>query len=952
MRPWGKDIRPLLVLALLLPSLASPILAAPKPAQPASPELAAPAETALAEPQAGDQGWVLDLAPGGFAPGSPAAVVVDEHSDRVYCGGSDGWLLAFDRRTHRQTARAKVDFAIQTLALDPEAGRLYAAGERYADQSHHVATLRLPALELERAGQIASRGMLRQLLTDPQAGRLYAVVLRPGTPDTADVVVLDAAGAPLGQQWALGASVVDAAFDAARGRLFALAPDYQAQAATVRVYSREGVQEDEAILGVRATRLLLDPERRRLYATADDGAAGRLEILDADSLVPRGSLAVSRQPSGLALDPQTGHLWLAGTRAAPTFEPVLEVVDPTALATTGLVSYSRPAATMSPRQMAVDAGVRRLWVANNDASLSVLDLDSRQPVFTAILSDILSDVAVDEGTGRIFVTSSNADTLYAVDPAGGVAGRVPVGRYPTSLRVDSASGRVFVLNQTARTITVVDGRSLRAVAELRLTVAPAANGWDIDPERGRIYAWRQGEVVAIADDSGQEVALASVSQIGVPNATLVVDRDAHRVHLLAYNNAILDGNTLVQVGQLPGSPLSLAVDRANRRGYAVNWCTAKSCGIRTYVYDMRDYSLLAQLEGVGEVMALNPALGHLYFPGSPAFVVDAHSFERTPTGWRATDLAADPGRGRIYALDDTGHTLRAVPDRYPRSATSVREEPWAKIQIVWPHDGAPVSVATLANVGATIFQAGTFRPLGDDFASGVQLWRAVNNDPAVPVATGVKRASPWPVASKPGCTSPTYLAWEFNDVDVSPARDANNRVFFYLTVDGRRVATNVWGHAVDARTYFPRQDVPKGTAPAGEAVDTRIQIVWPNDGAGNERPVAEADFANVGVFVYNHGSQTSVPADFDGVVRLYRSLNNGVEQLVGTGKRELVSEGGVSWPRWVFGPVDVSMAKDPANKYYFRAVVEGKTTYAGVWSHGADGRTFFPKQDVPVGPCH
>ncbi len=909
--------------------------------------------------QAGDGGWVLrfasEPAPGEQLPGAPAHVLIDERSDRAYVATREGQISAFDRRTQQQLASTTIPYTVESMAIDAEGGRLLLGVARYPDQSAHLAILSLPDLALAKTVPLASAAVPRTVLFDPQRGRLYALLARAQPSQfTGEIVVSDRDGEIIDQPWQLGSNALNAALDPATGRVLVLIPDYAGQSATVRAYAPGGQTVGEAHLPIQALRLLVDATRRRIYAVAaGDPFAGALATIHADSLSVLGIIPVSRQPYGMALDPRSGFLWLAAMRAAaPDFAPVLEVVDPAVGRTVTLVNYDRPVVSISTAALAADGEVRRLWVANQDNSLSIIDLDTHQPVGTIITGELIDDVGVDETTGRVFVLSGNADALYAVEPTGGgIVGKIPLKRQPTSMRIDQQTGRVYVLNRTDRSLSIVDGRALQPLAEVHLATVPGDKSWDVDPALGRAYFFHSREVVALALDGGQEVGRATVEAISTAGAGLTVDTDTHRVYVTGYASAILDGQTMASLGQLPGLPLTLTIDRASRRAYAVNWCTVKSCGIRTYVYDLRDNSLLAQLEGVGEVTALNPALGHLYFPASPAFVVDAYSFAKMPTQWRATDVAADARRGRIYLLDASNRLLRAMPDGFPRSDPALRQLYSAKIEIVWPHNGAPVTEANLANVGATIFEPATTRPIGADFTGRVQLWRAIDNEPAAPLAEGVKRLAAWPSGQQQSCSGQGYPVWEFNDVDVSAARNPERRIFFYLTVDGLAVATNFWGHAADARTYFPYQDRPEGTAPVGGAVDTRIQIVWPHDGAGHGVPVSEANLANIGVFLYNHGTRTSVPGDWNPTVLLYRALNDGVEQLVGVGRKEIVEEGGRSWPRWVFDGVDVSAARNPANRYYFRAVVEGMPTYASVWSHGVDGRTFFPQQDIPVSGC-
>lgn len=128
------------------------------------------------------------------------------------------------------------------------------------------------------------------------------------------------------------------------------------------------------------------------------------------------------------------------------------------------------------------------------------------------------------------------------------------------------------------------------------------------------------------------------------------------------------------------------------------------------------------------------------------------------------------------------------------------------------------------------------------------------------------------------------------------------------------------------------------------ANDARIEIVWPH---GN-LPVTKATQVNVTAAIFGHGILTSVNPNWNGTVQLWRSLNNGVEELVGTGTKRIVQAGSLNYPVWDFNDVDVAAAQNPQNKYYFRVAVAG-TGYNGmIWTHGADARTYFPHQDVPT----
>ncbi|MHB1132530.1 MAG: hypothetical protein ACYC4L_09110 [Chloroflexota bacterium] len=273
----------------------------------------------------------------------------------------------------------------------------------------------------------------------------------------------------------------------------------------------------------------------------------------------------------------------------------------------------------------------------------------------------------------------------------------------------------------------------------------------------------------------------------------------------------------------------------------------------------------------------------------------------------------------------------------------------AKIQIVYPHNGAPVTEATLANIGVYLFLPGTTIPVPCGFNSNVRLWQARNNEPARPVALGTKV-----MRSLFGRTLP---AWEFNDVDVSAARDPNNKLFFFATVDGALFGTNnnVWVHGADPRTIFPVQDVATGVAAwPGEPsqIDARIEIVFPH----NNQPVNGATLANLGTDLFRANSLLSVDGSRTPYVHLLKSINAGAATYADTSDQIITAApGGVAHPRWVHNDVDVAAATQgtPPNLVLFRTVVDNPfvATFSNVWAHGSDVRTFFPVQDVPSRSC-
>lgn len=137
--------------------------------------------------------------------------------------------------------------------------------------------------------------------------------------------------------------------------------------------------------------------------------------------------------------------------------------------------------------------------------------------------------------------------------------------------------------------------------------------------------------------------------------------------------------------------------------------------------------------------------------------------------------------------------------------------------------------------------------------------------------------------------------------------------------------------------------------PSG-GIDGKIEVVFPHDAAGNPQPVAQAPLVNVQALLFRSGSLDPVPCTGGPVLQLWRSLNNQPAEFVAEVGPRVAAVDGIAFPSWEFNDVEVSAARDPANRYYFFLRAPEQAGFrTNVWSHGADARTIFPVQDVPTG---
>lgn len=349
---------------------------------------------------------------------------------------------------------------------------------------------------------------------------------------------------------------------------------------------------------------------------------------------------------------------------------------------------------------------------------------------------------------------------------------------------------------------------------------------------------------------------------------------------------------------------------------------------QSVVFDLDDAYLANRLSSGADLELVNTAGTHDIF----------HLVRVEPRGsCRAAPVAPATATPAPSSTPTPSPTRTATPSATPPP------EVIAKIEILWPHDGQPVLEATRANITAYLFRDDALNPVRCDYDPVVQLWQATNAQPARLVGLGQKR-----MLTREGRT---FSVWDFNDVDVSLARNPNNKLYFFVRVKGVPTRHNIWAHAADARTFFPLQDTPQGVIPGPFApVTAKIQILWPHD----NRPVAEADRANLTGVLFAANTQIAVSADstWQPVVQLHAALNNGVNPPAAhsiVGSPRTAPSG--AYRVWDFNDVDVSAARDPQNKLYFWLDVAGVTTFPNIWSHGADARTIFPLADLPASSC-
>ncbi len=327
-------------------------------------------------------------------------------------------------------------------------------------------------------------------------------------------------------------------------------------------------------------------------------------------------------------------------------------------------------------------------------------------------------------------------------------------------------------------------------------------------------------------------------------------------------------------------------------------------------------------------------------------------YHSTDHGRTWGDATSDLGDNLVYSFAVLGDTLVAGTSNLGLIRLSSAPGPQvlpeaidARIEILWPHDFAPVTSAQTANLSMRLYASRSLEVPPCAWMPGVELWMAQDAEP-------LRRQS---VAAQRTVEGHPFPVWDVNDIDVSWANDPNHKlVFLARTAPGLAESfSSVWVHAADARTLLPQPPEPEGlTTSPPVAIDAILRVVWPHDEAGNSVPVEQANLANISAVLLARDTRlTLAPAHLPGRVWLVASLDNQVGRRLAAGERRTVAASGFNYTTYEFNNVDVSLARDPNHRWTYWLEVPDVDAASNIWVHGLDGRTRAPELLEPIAGC-
>jgi DNA-binding beta-propeller fold protein YncE len=316
------------------------------------------------------------------------------------------------------------------------------------------------------------------------------------------------------------------ALDAPTHHLFVAAQTAASPPGQVQMLdSRSGRRLARVVIGQDVGALAVDARHDQVLVA--DAATGMLALLDARTAAVRGTVSLGLLPLALSIDPRTDRAFVIGPATASVM-PQLDLIAGSAVGLLAVLDtrsgtvIGRISVGSDASALAVDPTSGHVFVACTDDTVRMLDARTGAPLRTVTLEAAPSALAVDERRGRIYVISAAAGTLSLLDAQTGAplaTRRIdptadPSFALPDALAVDEVRDRVYLSTfgplgpglhgRTLRgngTLYVLEARTGAVLRRIAVGVAPVAVA--VDERSGQVVVVNGGgEVLRAPADWG------------------------------------------------------------------------------------------------------------------------------------------------------------------------------------------------------------------------------------------------------------------------------------------------------------------------------------------------------------------------------------------------------------------------------------------------------------------
>jgi len=238
--------------------------------------------------------------------------------------------------------------------------------------------------------------------------------------------------------------------------------------------------------------------------------SGDVTVIDGSIDEVVASFSVGKRPRGIHATPDGQRLFvtLSGSpRMAPGLDenraPAdkradgLGVIDPSARKL-----IDRWHVGSDPEQFAISKDGKFAFIANeDDASASIVDLDSGQSHGRIKVSEEPEGVGVNPTNGEVYVTCEEKGQVYAIDPdQQRVIAKIETGGRPRSVVFSPDGSRAYVACENGGYVAVIDARSHKVLSKIQLPTGSLPMGTTVSHDGKELYvSTGRGNAVAIID---------------------------------------------------------------------------------------------------------------------------------------------------------------------------------------------------------------------------------------------------------------------------------------------------------------------------------------------------------------------------------------------------------------------------------------------------------------------
>src|SRR5438445_2572635 len=245
--------------------------------------------------------------------------------------------------------------------------------------------------------------------------------------------------------------------------------------------------------------------------------SGDVTVIDGDNDEVVANLMVGKRPRGIhaTTDGKRVFVTLSGSpRMAPGVDENRAPADKRAdglgvidAATRKLID--RWHVGSDPEQFAISKDGKFAFIANeDDASASIVDLDSGQPRGKIKVSEEPEGVGVNPANGEVYVTCEQKGQVFAINPdQQRVVATIETGGRPRSVAFSRDGSRAYVACENGGYVGVVDAREHKLLAKIQLPTGSLPMGTVVSADGKELYvSTGRGNAIIIIDTQSNHIA--------------------------------------------------------------------------------------------------------------------------------------------------------------------------------------------------------------------------------------------------------------------------------------------------------------------------------------------------------------------------------------------------------------------------------------------------------------